>query len=85
MKEAKISELKAKLSGYLATVRRGESVLVTDRRTPIAVLVPYEETEDRLTIEEPTAPLGGLKKIRGVRPRRPIDVVKLLRESRDQR
>ena len=85
MKEAKISELKAKLSGYLATVRRGESVLVTDRRTPIALLVPYEETEDRLTIEEPTAPLTGLKKIRGVRPRRTIDVVKLLRESRDQR
>ena len=85
MKEAKISELKAKLSGYLATVRRGESVLVTDRRTPIALLVPYEETEDRLTIEEPTAPLAGLKKIRGIRPRRPIDVVKLLRESRDQR
>lgn len=85
MKEVKISELKAKLSGYLATVRRGESVLVTDRRTPIALLVPYEEMEDRLTIEEPTAPLADLKKIRGVRPRRPIGVVELLRESRDQR
>jgi prevent-host-death family protein len=85
VKEAEISELKAKLSGYLATVRRGESILITDRRTPIALLVPYEETEDRLTIEEPTARLAGLKKIRGVQPRRPIAVVKLLRDSRDQR
>lgn len=85
MKRAKISELKAKLSSYLAAVRRGETVVVTDRVTPVALLVPYEEADDGLVIEEPTAPLRGLKDIPGVRPRRAIDVVTLLRESRDQR
>lgn len=85
MKRAKISELKAKLSSYVAAVRRGETVVVTDRITPVALLVPYEEADDGLVIEEPTAPLRGLKNVRGVRPRRRIDVVELLRESRDQR
>ena len=37
---AKVSELKAKLSGYLAKVRRGATVTVCDRQTPIAQLVP---------------------------------------------
>jgi len=85
MKRVKISEFKAKLSSYLAAVRRGETVVVTDRITPVALLVPYEDADDGLFIEEPTAPLRGLKKVRGVRPRRPIAVVELLRESRDQR
>ena len=85
MKRAKVSELKANLSSYLAAVRRGETVLVTDRVTPIALLVPYKEADDGLVIEEPAAPPAGLKNVRGIRPRRPIDVVALLRESRDHR
>lgn len=39
MRRAKVSELKARLSSYLADVRGGESVLVCDRNTPIARLV----------------------------------------------
>jgi prevent-host-death family protein len=35
-----ISSLKARLSRYLASVRGGQEVLVTDRGTPIARLVP---------------------------------------------
>ncbi len=85
MKSAKVSELKARLSEYLAHVRRGGTVVVCDRNTPIARLVPYEERFDEFRIEGPTLPRRELKKIRGVRPRRPVDVVRLLRESRDQR
>ncbi len=40
MKAAKVSELKAGLSKYLARVKRGEEVLVTERGTPIAKIVP---------------------------------------------
>lgn len=40
MKSAKVSELKAHLSAYLAEVRRGETVIVCNRNTPIARLVP---------------------------------------------
>src|SRR2546427_561212 len=46
MKRAMVSDLKVHLSAYLAEVRRGESVVVCDRTTPIARLVP-----DRLRLE----------------------------------
>lgn len=85
MKTAKISELKARLSAYLAEVRRGETVIVCDRNTPVARLVPYEEERDGFSIEGPTRPLSELKKVRGVKLKRPTDVLRLLRESRDER
>ncbi len=40
MKAAKVSELKAGLSKYLARVKRGEEVVVTERGKAIAKLVP---------------------------------------------
>jgi prevent-host-death family protein len=40
VKRAAISELKAKLSEYIARVKRGEEVLVTERGRPVARLVP---------------------------------------------
>lgn len=45
MKSARVSELKASLSAYLARVKRGEEVLVTERGKPIAKLVPLEAAE----------------------------------------
>lgn len=85
MRSTKVSDLKAHLSEYLALVRRGETVIVCDRKTPIARLVPYVEGGDDFRVEEPVRPQADLKKVRGVRPRRPVDVVKVLRDSRDQR
>ncbi|MBI4600406.1 MAG: type II toxin-antitoxin system Phd/YefM family antitoxin [Planctomycetes bacterium] len=85
MKSAKVSELKARLSAYLAEVRRGGMVVVLDRNTPIARIVPYEEQVEKFRIEEPGRPKSDLKRVHGVRPRRPVDVVRLLREDRDPR
>jgi prevent-host-death family protein len=85
MKSAKVSQLKARLSAYLAEVRRGETVVVCDRATPIARLIPYEGESAGFRARRPARPPRDLKKARGVRPRRPVDVVRLLRESRDQR
>jgi len=54
MRTAKISELKAKLSAHIEYVKRGEEVLILDRDTPVARLVPvpsveeYDEREKRL-------------------------------------
>lgn len=42
MKTAGVAELKARLSFYLASVKEGEEVTVTDRGKPIARLVPLE-------------------------------------------
>lgn len=51
MKTAGVAELKAHLSRYLAAVKEGEDVLVTDRGKPVARLVPLApeaETDARL-------------------------------------
>ena len=40
MKAAAVSKLKAALSEYLARVKQGEEVLVTERGKPIARIVP---------------------------------------------
>ncbi|MGH6717718.1 MAG: type II toxin-antitoxin system Phd/YefM family antitoxin [Alphaproteobacteria bacterium] len=85
MKETNVSGLKARLSEYLAAVRNGETVVVHDRRTPIARLVPVGENPEELNIIEPSRPIAALAKIKAPRLRRRIDVVRLLRESRDQR
>ncbi|MGH9380495.1 MAG: type II toxin-antitoxin system Phd/YefM family antitoxin [Thermoanaerobaculia bacterium] len=44
MKVAGVAELKARLSLYLASVKEGEEVTVTDRGKPIARLVPLDPT-----------------------------------------
>ena len=85
MKRAKVSELKAKLSAYLRSVRNGETVLVMDRTTPIAKLVPIEHPGDDVVILGPSGPTPALKKLKPVRLRKKVDIVELLRESRDQR
>jgi prevent-host-death family protein len=47
MKQASVAELKAKLSEYLAAVKRGEDVIVTDRGKPVAKLTPLEKGAGR--------------------------------------
>jgi len=84
MKKVGIAELKAGLSSYLAAVRTGEHFVVCDRTTPVARLVPYAD-EDQTLIIAPQAPPIAAKSIKPVRLRRRIDVVALLRDSRDQR
>lgn len=54
MRTAKIGELKAKLSAHIEYVKNGEEVLIFDRNTPVARLVPagpvgdYDERTLRL-------------------------------------
>jgi prevent-host-death family protein len=86
MKRAMVSDLKTHLSSYLAEVRRGHSVVVCDRTMPIARLVPYQsEEEDGFEVVPATSPVSDLGKVRGVRPKRRVDVVRVLREDRDAR
>lgn len=46
MKNARISELRDGLSEYLARVRKGETVIVYDRDTPIARIEPIPPAEE---------------------------------------
>jgi antitoxin (DNA-binding transcriptional repressor) of toxin-antitoxin stability system len=85
MTRAKVSELKSKLSAYLAEVRGGATVVVYDRTTPIARLVPYIEDADDLIILDAPDPPSTLRRLKGVRPRKTVNVDKLLRELREDR
>ncbi|MEO6463387.1 MAG: type II toxin-antitoxin system prevent-host-death family antitoxin [Candidatus Eisenbacteria bacterium] len=48
-----IAQLKARLSAYLRSVRQGGELVVMDRKTPVARLLPYEEGPHRLTVRPP--------------------------------
>jgi prevent-host-death family protein len=59
MKTVRIAELKARLSSHLRDVRRGRSITVLDRATPIARIVPYRADSEPLTVRRPTAKSRG--------------------------
>ena len=48
MKKASIAKLKLNLSRYLDQVKRGESILVIERKQPVAMIVPVSSTGKRL-------------------------------------
>jgi prevent-host-death family protein len=84
MKQVGIAGLKARLSEYLRAVRRGESVTILDRETPIATMVPIHPAG--LRVRQPVegapppnrVPLPPPLKLK-------IDIVDLLLEERQSR
>jgi prevent-host-death family protein len=81
MKAVRIAELKARLSEHLRAVRKGRTLTVLDRNTPVARVVPYaaEPVEIRRATRRPStlelpAP-----------PAKPTDSVALLLEDRARR
>jgi prevent-host-death family protein len=82
MKQVRIAELKARLSEYLRAVRRGETIAVLDRDTPVAQIVPVGD-RSALRIRKPVSgtpppncvPLPKPSKLN-------VDVVQLLLEER---
>ena len=85
--EVRIAELKSKLSEYLRSVQRGNEVVIKDRETPIARLVPYQERRQRLTIRPATGSLKDLDQMVFRRPKglKPGDVDRALKWVRRDR
>ena len=82
MKQVRIAELKARLSEYLRAVRRGETVAVLDRDTPVAQIVPLRE-RTALRIRKPAPGTPRPNQVPLPPPLRlNIDVVQLLLEER---
>jgi prevent-host-death family protein len=84
MKTVGIAELKARLSEYLRIVRRGHPIVVLDRDTPVARIVPYrQERRQRLRVRKPAGRYPSIHDI----PRLPPlesdpDIVALLLQER---
>lgn len=82
MTDVRIADLKSRLSEHLRRVRRGASITVLDRDTPVARLVPFDDGSPLVV----RRPLAGAPRLRDV-PRPPPlaierDVVELLLEER---
>jgi len=79
-KTDKVAELKARLSAYLRAARRGHTVTVCDRDTPIARLVPYQPDAEPLTVR---LPIRALHEVPMPPPLgRPVDSLAALLEDR---
>lgn len=83
--KVKSSEFKAKMAAHLREVRKGREVIILDRDTPVAKVIPFQAKESSdVKIRPPLKP-GSLKNIKFKGVKAKIDVVKLLREDRDRR
>jgi prevent-host-death family protein len=92
MKNARISELRDRLSEYLARVRTGETVIVYDRDTPIARIDPIapaaEDLPDwvleayRKGIATPPRIRDGARLPRPMKPKKPVGLLEALLEER---
>lgn len=83
MKTVRIAELKARLSEHLRRVRRGHTLTVLDRETPIARIVPYSSDAASLIVRRPAPGAPPPGRVRFPPPLRlKVDVVALLMEER---
>jgi prevent-host-death family protein len=82
MRQVRIAELKARLSEYLRAVRRGETIAVLDRETPVAQIVPVRD-RNRLGIRKPAPGTPLPNRVPLPKPLKTnVDVVQLLLEER---
>ena len=92
MKNARISELRDKLSEYLVRVRNGETIIVYDRDTPIARIEPIaaapSDTPEwvldayRRGVATPPRIRDGARLPDPVKPRKPVGLLEALLEER---
>jgi prevent-host-death family protein len=88
--EVKIAEFRARLSAYLRSVRKGHEIVIRDRETPIARVVPYAPVHSRLEVIPPTRSLKEAAEIiSALGKQKPVFTVKeideALREERRER
>ena len=85
MKSAvRIAEFKNHLSRYLRSAQKGHEIVIKDRETPIARLVPYAEPENGLVSRPPIGSLKDLDEMPRYAPPNLTweDVEEALREER---
>lgn len=82
MKHVGIAELKSRLSEYLRAVRRGETISVLDRETPVAQIVPVRR-KGALQIRKPAPGMPPPNRVPLPKPASlKVDIVQLLLEER---
>jgi len=84
MKQVGIADLKAHLSGHLKSVKKGEPLLVMDRGTPVARLLPAADPSGGLVTRPPTRDLQAVRRLLKRLPPLdlPVDSLSVLLEDR---
>ena len=86
MEDVKIAELKANLSAYLAAVRKGKTIIVCDRSTPIARLVPIKsDLEFDLRLEAAVDSAAAARKFKSLKLLGSGELDRRLKEDRADR
>jgi len=83
MNTVNVAMLKEKLSYYLSLVKKGQEIVVTSHRHPVARILPSEAPTG--LILEPSRPVKELLKIKGVKRRRSVSAVETLLSDRRRR
>jgi prevent-host-death family protein len=88
--EVRIAELKARLSDYLRSVRRGNELIVKDRETPVARIVPLPSRAAGFVTRPATRTFQEVGKLLASRPRKrikmkPGTLEKAIRETKRDR
>ena len=69
MRSVNIAKLKDHLSRYLRAVRRGEEILIRDRKVPIAMIVPLPQGDSLEAEEQALIASGQLRPAKRPLPR----------------
>ena len=75
MVQATISEVKNGLSAFLRRVRAGETVVVLDRKTPVACIVPVSRIQEVRAADARLARLEAAGIVARERPGSPLEVL----------
>jgi prevent-host-death family protein len=82
MRQVRIADLKARLSEYLRAVRRGETIAVLDRDTPVAQIVPVRD-RPALRVRKPAPGAPSPNRVPLPKPAKlNLDIVEFLLEER---
>ena len=81
MKSVVIADLKARLSEHLKSVRKGRTLTILDRNTPVAQIVPF--ASESIEVRRATRRLRDLPL--PARPARTTDSLAVLLEDRGRR
>jgi prevent-host-death family protein len=66
-----IAELKAHLSEYVRAAQRGDEIIIKDRQTPVAKLVPVEQPQMIGEIRRATRSVADVQRMLDARPPEP--------------
>lgn len=82
-----IAELKARLSEYVRAVRHGREIIIKDRETEVAKIVPIRERKLPFRVIPASRPSKGIDDMVGFRPTAvtPEEIERILAETRADR